>query len=134
MRAADRTVHHNRMRRTLAALFLLVVPTVFANMQPIAGVATTMEIVKAGSGPTVAARDTVTVHGAVVPLPAPDPTPHVRSSLQGVTTQPAFSFDQAVHGNDTSSNRVFVVSETAPMLTPPRSLPLSQPRERWSRR
>jgi hypothetical protein len=119
------------MRRTLAALLLLVVPTVFATMQPIAGVATTMEIVKAGSGPTVAARDTVTVHGASSPL-APDPVPHVRFSLEGVTTHPAFSIEQVIHVDDTTSNRV-VVSENAPMLTPPRSLPLSQPRERWSR-
>ena len=74
------------MRRTLAALLLLVVPTVLANMQPIAGVATTMEIVKAGSGPTVAARDTVTVHGTSPS--AHDHTPRVRFSLEASRNPP----------------------------------------------
>ena len=118
------------MRRTLAALLLLVVPTVFATMQPIAGVATTMEIVKAGSGPTVAARDTVTVHGASSPL-APDPIPHARFSLGRHDATRLFAH-RVVHVDDTASNRA-VVSETAPMPTTPRPLPISQPRERWSR-
>ena len=114
------------MRRTLAALLLLVVPTVLANMQPIAGVATTMEIVKAGSGPTVAARDTVTVHGTSPS--AHDHTPSRAVFPRGIP-QPAVSVDR-VHVNDTTSNRIVV---DAPMLTTLRSLPLSQLRERWSR-
>ena len=49
--------------RTRVGLFLLI--TLFscsAAMQPIPGVATTMEILKPGSGPTVSKGDTVTVH------------------------------------------------------------------------
>lgn len=55
--------------RTRFGLFLLIALfSCSAAMQPIPGVATTMEILKPGSGPTVSKGDTVTVHatGTVV--------------------------------------------------------------------
>jgi|TARA_B110000977_G_scaffold139447_1_gene176995 hypothetical protein len=55
------------MRPLSAFLFLALLTSSFA-MQPIDGVATTMEILKAGSGAAVTKGDTVTVHatGTVV--------------------------------------------------------------------
>jgi len=56
------------MRASSLAFLLLFVLSSAAAMQPISGVATTMEILKPGSGPTVSKGDTVTVHatGTVV--------------------------------------------------------------------
>ena len=56
------------MRTRIAFLLLLTLFSCSAAMQPIPGVTTTMEILKAGSGPTVGKGDTVTVHatGTVV--------------------------------------------------------------------
>lgn len=57
-----------RMRTRVGLFLLLAFFSCSAAMQSIPGVATTMEILKPGSGPTVSKGDTVTVHatGTVV--------------------------------------------------------------------
>ena len=62
-----------RVALSVALVLFTLASFAHAAMQSIPGVETTYETIKAGSGPTVAARDTVTVHatGTVVSVDPP---------------------------------------------------------------